>query len=71
MQMFSFMFGKMHDEVALHAGCIHALEVYLLSHLLSKYIYHLFFIFVLVTDYFFCFDRWKEGYACPEKLEMG
>ncbi|KAH8521536.1 hypothetical protein H0E87_002539, partial [Populus deltoides] len=27
MQMFSFMFGKMHDEVVLHAGCIHALEV--------------------------------------------
>jgi hypothetical protein len=37
MQMFSFMFGKMHDEVVLHAGCIHALEVYVFSHLLSKY----------------------------------
>lgn len=61
MRLFSFMSGKMHDEVVLHAGSIRALKPYVLSHLLLKYSRTSPFFFILVRLLHFVLTGGRKG----------
>jgi hypothetical protein len=50
-------------------SCIRGLSILASSIKIHVAPFYFFLYWSQITS--FCFDRWKEGYACPEKLEMG